>query len=303
MGRVASSGQRMSSWLLLTILLLLLSTLLASNDSYQSEASELQWTHLQVKFGPRTVLDVGPGSIAGGRLLGILGPSGCGKSTLLNALGAEGRGDMGAGSAGGVGCSEGSRQLPSSEVALVHQQDAFFPMLTVGETLVLAAQLRQVAQKGERVRAVVRALGLQDVLHSSGGDADDPRHQTAWRGGRGISGGERKRLAVACAMLGSPSLLIADEPTSGLDSFQALQIARLLHDLARREGIIVLCSMHQPRSSIWALFDDVMLLTPHGRVAYHGPQTAAIGYFASLGHPCPPHTNPAEHLIDLVSLD
>lgn len=104
-------------------------------------------------------------------------------------------------------------------------------------------------------------------------------------------------------IIGNPKLLIADEPTSGLDSFQALQVVQSLKNLTRSENIITICSIHQPRSSIWNLFDDVLLMTPTGRIAYHGSANNVLSYFKSIGYPCPANTNAAEHLIDLVSLD
>ena len=51
------------------------------------------------------------------------------------------------------------------------------------------------------------------------------------------------------------------------------------------------------------MLDDVLLLAPNGRVVYMGARDGALRHFAKLGHPCPPATNPAEHLIDLVSVD
>ena len=65
----------------------------------------------------------------------------------------------------------------------------------------------------------------------------------------------------------------------------------------------VVCAIHQPRSSIWNIFDDILLLGPGGHVVYHGARDEALKYFASVGYKCPPKTNTAEVLIDLVSLD
>jgi len=98
-------------------------------------------------------------------------------------------------------------------------------------------------------------------------------------------------------------LLVADEPTSGLDSHQALRVVRVLKALSRSRGVAAACSLHQPRSSIFELFDSLLLLTPLGRPAFYGPREAALPHFASLGYHCPFQTNPAEFLIDLVSLD
>ena len=71
---------------------------------------------------------------------------------------------------------------------------------------------------------------------------------------RGISGGERKRLAFASEVLTNPPLLFCDEPTSGLDSFHAENVVRNLKALAAK-GKTVVCTIHQPSSQVYALFD------------------------------------------------
>lgn len=75
---------------------------------------------------------------------------------------------------------------------------------------------------------------------------------------RGISGGERKRLAIAAGVLAEPSILFLDEPSSGLDSFSALSVAAYLRALAD-VGHTLIVSIHQPRAAIWEMFDRVRL--------------------------------------------
>ena len=94
---------------------------------------------------------------------------------------------------------------------------------------------------------------------------------------------------------------MADEPTSGLDAFAAGRVAEALSNLARG-GRTVVASIHQPRSSVFALFDDLILLS-EGRVVYAGPASDAVAYFEAAGFACPPRTNPAEFLADLVAVD
>jgi ABC-type multidrug transport system ATPase subunit len=206
-----------------------------------------------------------------------------------------------------IGNEAESKCLDEDEVAFVHQDDSFFAMLTVRETLELSLRLQRNSNNLDRsqggnqdeslINDVISLMGLSKVAENNVGSLGSGDHS------HGISGGERKRLSVACELLANPLLLIADEPTSGLDSFQALQVVQILHDLAVNKHIISICTIHQPRSSIWKLFDDIMLLTPLGKVAYHGPREAAVSYFEQLGYVCPTSTNPAEFLIDLVSID
>lgn len=191
--------------------------------------------------------------------------------------------------------SSDGNKLISEKIAFIYQEDSFFSQLTVRETLQLAASLRLYDFVSQSlINEIIHYLALTHVADSLVGDIIS----------RGISGGERKRLAVGCEMLGTaPSLLVADEPSSGLDSFQAKQVVLLLRKIAVEKNIAVVCTIHQPRSSIWGIFDDILLLAPGGLVIYHGPRDQALAYFASIGHHCPPYTNPAEFLIDLVSFD
>ena len=74
-----------------------------------------------------------------------------------------------------------------------------------------------------------------------------------------------------------------------------------LKDLAG-EGKTVIVAIHQPRSSIFGLFDDLILVSEGGMV-YSGPASEAVKHFREQGHECPPNYNPAEFLADLISVD
>ena len=188
--------------------------------------------------------------------------------------------------------------MPSSKykTGFVAQEDLFFSQLTVRETLAMASELRakQGSTKQERdelVETVIRQLGLIKCADTIIGDAKM----------RGLSGGEKKRLSIACEMIARPQLIMADEPTSGLDAFAAQQVVGALKNLAS-EGNTVIMSIHQPRSSIFEMIDDVCLLS-EGKLIYCGPANAVLSYFSAQGHTCPEHYNPAEFLADLVAID
>ena len=92
------------------------------------------------------------------------------------------------------------------------------------------------------------------------------------------------------------------EPTSGLDSFQAQSVMETLRKLARA-GRTVVASVHQPRSSIYAMLDRVMLLSG-GRTVYFGTAgDAAAAHFAAAGYPVPIGFNPADHFMDVICVD
>ncbi|KAL3636016.1 ABC transporter G member 7 [Castilleja foliolosa] len=232
-----------------------------------------------------------------GRLLAIMGPSGSGKTTLLNVL------------AGQIGASPRLHLSGLLEVngrpfankpyklAFVRQEDLFFSQLTVRETLSLAAELQlqdisSVEERDEYVNNILLKLGLVSCADSRVGDAKV----------RGISGGEKKRLSLACELIASPSVIFADEPTTGLDAFQAEKVMETLRQLAQ-DGHTVICSIHQPRGSVYAKFDDIVLLT-EGSLVYAGPaRDESLAYFSKFGYVCPDHENPAEFLADLISVD
>eukprot|EP01035_Chromulina_nebulosa_P020112 gene20112-26113_t len=271
----------------------------------------IEWSNITVTLGDRTILSLSSGSINKGRLLGILGPSGSGKSTLLNVL------------ADRLPIEKSTSQkrsnkklklfsdlrsiLSNQEIAFIYQQDTFFPMITVIESLYLSAALTlQYSEKSlssfdrhsidPLISELLESLTISHIRNSFVGSMEDDSN-------RGISGGERKRLAVAKEMIKSPGLMLADEPTSGLDAFQALHVMQVFHDLARDRNLAIVCTIHQPRASIWNLLDDVVILSSLGRPIYSGPRDKISEYFSSIDLPIPNNTNPAEYLIDLVSID
>ena len=102
-------------------------------------------------------------------------------------------------------------------------------------------------------------------------------------------------------MITNPDILFLDEPTTGLDSFQAQSIMQCLKKLSG-ENRIIMSVIHQPRSSIYALFDKLLLLS-EGMVIYFGSAYQAIDHFNRIGYFCPLHFNPSDFFLDLLSLD
>ena len=136
-------------------------------------------------------------------------------------------------------------------------------------------------------------MGLQDCADSKIGDPGR---------GKTISGGERKRLSFATQILEQPPLLFCDEPTSGLDSYLANQVVLSLRKIAE-SGTTVLCTIHQPASDTFALFDNLILLAK-GECAFQGTVDEAVDYFRDcLKQPCPKNYNPADHFINVLSID
>ncbi|NWY73342.1 ABCG2 protein, partial [Erithacus rubecula] len=224
----------------------------------------------------------------------ILGPTGSGKSSLLDILAARKdphglSGDIlinGAPQPANFKCTSG----------YVVQDDVVMGTLTVRENLKFSAALRlpksvKEKEKDERVNQVIKELGLSKVADSKVGTQFT----------RGVSGGERKRTNIGMEIITDPAILFLDEPTTGLDASTANAVLLLLKRMSK-QGRTIIFSIHQPRYSIFRLFDSLTLLAA-GRVLYHGPAQQAIQYFQSIGYQCEPYNNPADFFLDVINGD
>ena len=233
-------------------------------------------------------------SMPSGSLTAIMGSSGSGKTSVLNTL--SKRNAVGRLRTTGDIAYNGSPQLRSIRSAYVMQQDVLIPTLTVRETLYYAAELRlppptTPEERKQVVEDVILELGLKECADTKIGNNVH----------KGCSGGEKRRTSLAVQMLSNPSVLFCDEVTTGLDAATAFQLVTTLKALAIK-GRTIICSIHQPRSEIWQLFDNVLLLAK-GSPLYSGTRARCLAYFEHLGYILPPFVNPAEFLIDLASID
>ncbi|KAI9088861.1 P-loop containing nucleoside triphosphate hydrolase protein [Phlyctochytrium arcticum] len=264
-------------------------------EDANTKAIELCWKDLQVTSidGAKTLLHGASGSVQS-RFLAIMGPSGSGKTTLMNTLACRITSATTSGTARLDGMDYSASDL-KKVAGMVPQDDLLNGLLTCEETLYYTAELRlpssmSKSDKALRVEKVLRQLGIYHVRHTIVGDQLN----------RGISGGERKRLCVAMELLTQPRLLFLDEPTSGLDSVTALLLCETLKKLAASGLCTVVCTIHQPQSRIFQLFDDLLLLKS-GKIVYYGPAADTMRFFADAGFPLPAETNPADHMLDVIS--
>jgi ABC-type multidrug transport system ATPase subunit len=142
----------------------------------------------------------------------------------------------------------------------------------------------------ERIDGVLGELGLSHVASSLvGGSASI----------RGVSGGERRRVTIAMALVTRPRLVIMDEPTSGLDSYTAYNLMRTAQEIAMHDRVVIM-SLHQPSPDMFDSLSQVLLLAK-GRLAYMGPPSAVGPYFGAAGLPVPRKRQPAEHMLHVAS--
>lgn len=247
--------------------------------------------------GDRVLLDHVQGWVKPGMLGALMGSSGAGKTTLLDVL-AQRKTE---------GIIKGSilvdgRDLPVSfqrSAGYCEQLDVHEPLATVREALEFSALLRQsrdtsVENKLKYVDTIIDLLEMHDIENTLIGTT-----------AAGLSVEQRKRLTIGVELVSKPSILIfLDEPTSGLDGQAAFNIVRFLRKLAD-VGQAVLVTIHQPSASLFAQFDTLLLLAKGGKTVYFGNvgvNGATVNeYFGRNGAPCPQNTNPAEHMIDVVS--
>jgi len=247
---------------------------------------------LRKKSIKRQILFNVSGQVRPGQMLAVMGATGSGKTTLLNVLAGRVRKNV-TGSVL-VNGSPLSKQM-KRKTAFVMQNDVFYSDLTVRETLTLTAYLRLPSQL---TRAEKRQK-VDDMLHSLGlTKAADTIVGATFPFKRGISGGEKKRLNIGNELLTDPALLMVDEPTAGLDSSTAWVVLKLLKQLALG-GRTIVCTIHQPSSRMYLLFDDLMLLSD-GHVMYYGPAKDATAYFSKIAPACPSYYNPADYLLQLA---
>lgn len=149
--------------------------------------------------------------------------------------------------------------------------DAVLSTLTVGEAVYYSAHLQfpesmSNRDKKEKADFTIRQMGLQD--------ATDTRIKG--KGSKGLSEGQKRRLAICIEILTSPKLLLLDEPTSGLDSAASYYVMSRIASLKIRDGIkrTIVVSIHQPSSEVFELFDNLCLLSS-GETVYFGPTSAA----------------------------
>ncbi|CAI5475227.1 unnamed protein product [Closterium sp. Yama58-4] len=118
---------------------------------------------------------------------------------------------------------------------------------------------------------------------------------------RGVSGGQKKRVTTAEALLGAKQVLLLDEISTGLDSATTYQITRCLRNLTHLTNTTTLISLLQPAPETFDLFDDVMLMS-EGRIVYHGPREEVLGFFQEMGFAPPARKGVADFLQEVTSL-
>jgi NitT/TauT family transport system ATP-binding protein len=197
----------------------------------------LRVSDLTISYGGEPVLEGASLAVEQGQFVSLVGPSGSGKSSLLRAV---------------VGLQQPlkgtvEREVASSDVAILFQDDALLPWKTARDNVALGLTLngmrrRQALEQADRW---LERLGLARFGHPF------PRH---------LSGGQRKRVALAQVLAREPKLLLMDEPFASLDAIVRARIIQDVAALVEREHITVLLVTHDLEEAI-SLSDHIYLLS------------------------------------------
>lgn len=195
--------------------------------------------------------------VARGSIFGLLGPNGAGKSTLINILAGLVRKSAGRAAVWGYDVDTQPR-MASAAIGVVPQEINLDPFFTPAESLEFVAGFYGVPKSERRTEEILRAVGLYDKRNAYS---------------RSLSGGMKRRLLVAKALVHSPPVLVLDEPTAGVD----IELRRQLWDYVRElnhQGVTVVLTTHYLEEA--QELCDTIAIVNHGNVVACEPKTALM---------------------------
>jgi ABC-2 type transport system ATP-binding protein len=208
--------------------------------------------------GGKRALDGVSFEVPQGGIFGLLGPNGAGKSTLINILAGLVNKSSGRARVWGFDIDEHPRNAKAS-IGIVNQEILFDPFFSPLETLEIQAGLYGVPKGRRRSMELLRAVHLEDKAHAYA---------------RTLSGGMKRRLMVAKAMVHSPPVLVLDEPTAGVDVELRQQLWAYVRELNAR-GVTVVLTTHYLEEAE-QLCDRIAIIN-HGRLIANEPTRALVG--------------------------
>lgn len=215
-----------------------------------NDTSLIRVSDLTMGWGSRILLQNATFEVQRGDVFAILGGSGCGKSTLLRYL--IGLETPMAGKIEIAGVSDRHIEVRRPSFGVMFQSGALLGSMTVGENIALPLQ-EWTSLPPDAILAIVRAklrlVGLQDAENKLPSE---------------LSGGMKKRAAIARAMALEPELLFLDEPSAGLDPISSVELDELILTLNRGFGLTVVIVSHE-LASIYTIVKHCILLDQESR--------------------------------------
>jgi spermidine/putrescine transport system ATP-binding protein len=233
-------------------------------------SADVELDRVTIRFGTFTAVKDASLRIAGGEFFSLLGPSGCGKTTLLRTI------------SGFLHPSEGVVRIAGEDMrgiepnrrptALIFQNLALFPLMTVAENIGYGLRVRGVAAADRRRRAeeLLQLVALPDQGHKRVSE---------------LSGGQKQRVAIARALAVEPKVLLLDEPLSALDLKLRQHMRNELRAIQKRVGITFIYITHDQGEAL--TMSDRIAVMNHGvveqigdgRTIYENPATAFVASF------------------------
>ena len=208
--------------------------------------------------GGKRALDGVSLDVPRGQIFGLLGPNGAGKSTLINILAGLVNKSGGTATIWGFDIEQHPRNAKAS-IGIVPQEIVFDPFFTPSETLEIQAGLYGVPKERRKTAELLRAMHLEDKANAYS---------------RTLSGGMKRRLLVAKAMVHSPPILVLDEPTAGVDIELRQQLWNYVQRL-NREGVTIVLTTHYLEEAE-QLCDRIAIIN-HGRLIANESTRALVG--------------------------
>lgn len=251
----------------------------------------------------RTLIDNFSGCIKPGEMLLVLGRPGAGCSTFLKVIGNQRfgfEGIEGDVTYGGTSADEMAKKY-RSEVLYNPEEDLHYATLSVKNTLSFALKTRTPGKDSRKegesrqdyirefLRVVSKLFWIEHTMSTKVGDSFV----------RGVSGGEKKRVSIAEAMITKASAQAWDNSTKGLDASTALEYVQSLRSLTNMARVSTSVALYQAGESLYSLFDKVLLID-EGRCCYFGPAEDAPAYFENLGFVQPTRWTNADFLTSVT---
>jgi ABC-type multidrug transport system ATPase subunit len=251
----------------------------------------------------KVILDNFSGVVRPGEMVLVLGRPGSGCSTFLKVIGNQRFGYEAIEGDVLYGGTDAQTMLKKyrGEVSYNSEEDQHYATLTVKNTLEFALKCKtpgkESRNEGESAKsyvktfltAVVKLFWIEHTLGTKVGNEYV----------RGVSGGEKKRVSIAEAMITKASIQTWDNSTRGLDASTALEYVSSLRSLTNYARISTAVALYQAGENLYRQFDKVMLIDG-GRLAYFGPTTEAVEYFKSLGFVQPPRWTSADFITSVT---
>ena len=233
-------------------------------------SADVELDNITIRFGAFTAVSHANFKINGGEFFSILGPSGCGKTTLLRAISGFLQPSSGAIRIGGQDMTGiGPNKRPT---ALIFQNLALFPLMTVEENIAYGLRVRGVskADRERKANELLRLVALPDQGKKRVSE---------------LSGGQKQRVAIARALAVEPKVLLLDEPLSALDLRLRQHMRNELRAIQRRVGITFIYITHDQGEAL-TMSDRIAVMNAgvieqigDGRQVYDNPQTAFVASF------------------------